>query len=669
MPTLIALGCVASLLAFSVLGSALVSARHATSVVYLLCLLACVTGSLNGAVAVVSGSPPAGIELPLGLPWLGSHFRIDALSGFFLALINFGGAIASLYAVGYGRHEANPGRVLPFYPAFLAGMNLVLLADDAFSFLLSWEVMSVASWALVMSHPTESDNARAGFIYIVMASFGTAALLLAFGLLTGAEGNYLFAAIRQQRHSELASAFVLVLALVGTGSKAGLVPLHVWLPLAHPAAPSHVSALMSGVMTKVAVYGFMRIAMDLLGSPQWWWAVAVLSIGAITAVLGVLHAAMENDIKRLLAYSTVENIGFVFIGLALTLAFSANGLSAAAALALTAALLHMVNHALFKSLLFFGAGAVVNATHERDIERMGGLIHRMPQTSVFMLAGSLAISALPPFNGFVSEWLMFQAVLVSPNLPQWGLKFFVPAAGAMMALAAALAAACFVRLYGVAFLGRPRCQLAREAHEADRWSLAAMGLLASLCLLLGILPGFLIDAVAPVVGPLTSARMPIQSSDPWLSIVPISESRSSYNGMMVFLFITFSASFAAFAIHRFATRAVRRGPAWDCGFPDPSPVTQYSASSFAQPLRRVFGSTVFRASEHVEMPVPGEIRPAVYVTRVHDVVWEALYAPIARGVDYLTGALNKAQFLTIRRFLNMVFVALVVLLLGLAIWP
>ena len=267
-------------------------------------------------------------------------------------------------------------------------------------------------------------------------------------------------------------------------------------------------------MTKVAVYGFIRIAMDLLGSPQWWWAIAVLSIGAITAVLGVLHATMENDIKRLLAYSTIENIGFVFIGLALTLAFSANGLSAAAALALTAALLHMVNHALFKSLLFFGAGAVLNATHERDIERMGGLIHRMPQTSVFMLAGSLAISALPPFNGFVSEWLMFQAVLVSPNLPQWGLKFFVPAAGAMMALAAALAAACFVRLYGVAFLGRPRYQLAREAHETDRWSLAAMGLLAGLCLLLGIVPGFLIDAVAPVVGQLTAARMPIQSADP-----------------------------------------------------------------------------------------------------------------------------------------------------------
>ena len=466
----------------------------------------------------------------LGLPWLGSHFRVDPLSAFFLALINLGGATASLYAVGYGQHEEAPGRVLPFYPAFLAGMNLVLLADDAFTFLLSWEVMSLASWALVMAHHKEGDNARAGFIYLIMASFGTAGLFLfAFGLLAGAGGDYLFTTIREHHHAELVSGLVLALVLIGAGSKAGLVPLHVWLPLAHPAAPSHVSALMSGVMTKVAIYGFIRIVMDLLGSPQWWWAIVVLIIGAITAVLGVLHALMEKDIKRLLAYSTVENVGIIFIGLGLTLAFAANGLTAAAALALTAALLHAFNHTLFKSLLFFGAGAVLGATHERDIEQMGGLIHRMPRTSLVMLAGSAAISALPPFNRFVSEWLMFQAVLVSPQLPQWGLKFFVPAVGAMLALAAALAAACFVRAYGIAFFSRPRSQAARDATETDRWSLAAMFLLAVLCLLAGVFPGLLIDALAPVTSLLTMARMPTQSADPWLSIVPISGGPRNYD--------------------------------------------------------------------------------------------------------------------------------------------
>ncbi len=669
MAVTFALGCVAFLLGLAVLGAAMARTRHATAVVYLSALIVSVAACASAAAFLLAAAAPSGAELPLGLPWLGSHFRIDALSAFFLALVNFGAAAASLYAVGQGQREESPERVLPFYPAFLAGMNLVLLADDAFTFLLSWEFMSLASWALVMAHHRHGDNARAGFVYLIMASAGTAALLFAFGLLAGAGGDYLFSAIREHRHAELVSGLALALALIGTGSKAGLAPLHVWLPLAHPAAPSHVSALMSGVMTKVAIYGFIRIAMDLLGSPEWWWAIVVLMIGAITAVLGVLHALMEKDIKRLLAYSTVENVGIVFMGLGLTLAFSANGFAAAAALALTAALLHALNHTLFKSLLFLGAGAVLGATGERDIERMGGLIHRMPRTSLAMLAGSAAISALPPFNGFVSEWLMFQAVLVSPQLPQWGLKFFVPVAGAMLALAAALAAACFVRAYGVAFLGRPRSEAARDAKETDAWSLAAMGLLAVLCLVAGVVPGLLIDALAPVATLLTAEHMPRQSSDPWLSIVPISESRSSYNGLLVFVFVAISAMTAAAAIHKLATRSLRRGPAWDCGFPDPSPRTQYTALSFGQPIRRVFGATVFRASEHVDMPSPGQTRPAVYEARVHDVVWEILYAPIVWSVGVLSRLLNKAQFLTIRRYLNLVFVALILLLLGLAIWP
>jgi len=264
---------------------------------------------------------------------------------------------------------------------------------------------------------------------------------------------------------------------------------------------------------------------------------------------------------------------------------------------------------------------------------------------------------------------MFQAVLVSPQLPQWGLKFFIPAVGAMMALAAALAVAYFVRMYGVAFLGRPRSQAALVANETDRWSLAAMALLALLCLLSGIFPGLLIDALAPVTTQLTSAHMPSQTSEILQSLVPISESRSSYNGLLVFIFISLSAAAAAFAIHRLATRSLRRGPAWDCGYPDPSPMTQYTAASFGQPIRRVFGTTVFRASEHVDMPSPGQTRPAVYEARIHDVIWETLYLPIAWTVEVLSKLLNKAQFLSIRSFLSLVFFALILLLLGLAIWP
>jgi formate hydrogenlyase subunit 3/multisubunit Na+/H+ antiporter MnhD subunit len=612
---------------------------------------------------------PSTITLPLGLPWLGAHFRIEALSAFFLAVLNLGGAAASLYGIGYGRHEHEPQRVLPFFPAFLAGMNLVIVAADAFTFLLSWEFMSLASWALVMAHHREADNVRAGFVYIVMASFGTLALLLAFGLLAGSDGNYAFDAMREGAAPPLLAGIVLALVLLGTGSKAGLVPLHVWLPLAHPAAPSHVSALMSGVMTKVAVYGFIRIVFNLLGSPAWWWGVPVLAIGGGTAVLGVLYALMQNDLKRVLAYSTIENIGIIFVTLGLALAFEANGMPAAAALAFTAALFHVFNHALFKSVLFFGSGAVLTATGERHMEKLGGLIHRMPVTSFLFLVGCAAISALPPLNGFASEWLAFQAILLSPDLPQWGLRFLVPAVGALLALSAALAAACFVRAFGIVFLGRPRTTAAEKAHEVDRWSLTAMGILAALCLIVGIVPGLVIDGLAPVVTSLVGARMPPQLGDAWLTTVPIAESRSSYNGLLVFVFTAISASLAVLAIHRFASHALRRAPAWDCGFPDPSPMTQYTADSFTQPIRRVFGAYAFRASEHVDMPPPGDLRPARFEAKLHDPAWDAIYTPITAALSVVTARLNLLQVLTIRSYLSLVFFALVLLLLVLALWP
>ena len=377
---LVALGCAAVLIATAALAVVIADAARARLIVYGVCLIASLALLSIALLALLGFSArPSVATLPLGLPWLGAHFRLDALSAFFLAVVNLGAAAASLFALGYGRHEDAPRRVLPFYPAFLAGMSIVVLADDAFTFLVSWEFMSLSSWALVMAHHRVADNVRAGYVYLIMASFGTLALLLTFGLLAGADGGYAFADIRGGHPSPALAASILILALIGAGSKAGLVPLHVWLPLAHPAAPSQVSALMSGVMTKVAVYGFVRIAFDLIGTPAWWWNMVVLALGGITAVMGVLYALMQHDLKRLLAYHTVENIGIIFIGLGLALAFKAHGMAWAAALALTAGLLHVFNHSVFKSLLFFGSGAVLTATGERDMERLGGLIHRMPR--------------------------------------------------------------------------------------------------------------------------------------------------------------------------------------------------------------------------------------------------------------------------------------------------
>jgi len=658
---------VAALLVLAPMAIALASTSRATPVVYGVSLLVTLMLGVVALLGLIDQSVSTA-TLPLGLPWLGAHFRVDPLSAFFLVVVNLGGAAASLFALGYGRHEDAPARVLPYYPVYLAAMNLVVLADDAFSFLLSWEFMSLTSWALVIAHDRERDNLRAGYVYLLMASFGTLALLFAFGLLAGPDGHYSFEAIRQSHPSAGLAALVLILALVGAGSKAGVVPLHAWLPLAHPAAPSHVSALMSGVMTKVAVYGFVRVVFDLLGTPDWWWSMAVLAVGGITAVMGVLYALMQHDLKRLLAYHTVENIGIIFIGLGLALAFRAYALEWAAALALSAALFHVFNHSVFKSLLFFGAGAVLGATGERDMEHLGGLIHRMPQTAFAFLVGCVAISALPPLNGFVSEWLTFQAILLSPQLPSWGLKLLVPAVGALLALSAALAAACFVKAFGVTFLGRPRTPAAANAQETDGRSLAAMFALAALCLVAGVLPGIFLDALAPVVQALTGASMPHQSGLAWLTIVPIAESRSSYNGLLVFVFVVLSGSIAAFAIHRLASDRVRRGPAWDCGYPDASPATQYTASSFAQPIRRVFGTMVFAAREIDEMPPPGSTAPARLVVEIRDVIWEAAYAPIAGFVGFATERLNVLQFLTIRRYLTLVFAALVLLLLVLAIW-
>jgi hydrogenase-4 component B len=636
--------------------------RRSLAFVYPVCIAAAGAACLIEAYSLFTARE-ATLHLPLGLPSIGVTLRLDALSAYFGLIVNIGVVAAAVYGLGFDRKELS-GRVEPFFPAFAAAMNLVLLADDAFSFLFCWELMSLTSWALVVSRHEDADCRKAGHIYLIMALIGTMALLFAFGGMAGAAGGYAFDMIRSHHLDTLGSGLVLAAALVGTGSKAGLMPLHAWLPLAHPVAPSHVSALMSGVMTKVAVYAIVRIVFDLLGEPVWWWSVPFIAIGAATAVGGLLYAILDEELKRVLAFSTVENIGIIFVGIGLALAFKTTNLPAAAAVAMAGALLHAINHSWFKSLLFLGAGAVLHATGRKDFDGLGGLIHRMPQTTFYFLVGALAISALPPLNGFVSEWLLFQSVLAGPQMPEPVLRFLSPAVGALLALAAGLAAACFVRVFGIVFLSRPRSLAAANAVEAPAVQRGAMALLATLCIMGGLFGSVMVSAIAPLLTKLIGVELPGAAAGPTpFSLAPFGPVRSIYDAPIIALFVAISASLTALFVHWISNRRVRRGPAWDCGYPEPSPAAQYTASSFSQPLRRVYGRISFGAVETVDMPAPGDMRPAILAVNLKDYIWRWLYALPAAGIGAIASHLNFLQFLTIRRYLVLMFSALIMLLL------
>ena len=659
---------IAALLGTSLLSLSIQRCHCANGVVYGLSLaIMLASAAIALRQMLIGDATPLVLQLPIGLPGLSSHFRLDLLSSFFLLIVNFIGAMASLYGLHYGQHEKEPMRILPFFPLFIAGMSLVTIANDAFIFIVAWEMMSLASWLLVMSTHKESGTSYAAYVYLIMAAIGTIALLLAFGLFAGSPGDYTFDAMRAQHLSPLLASAVLFLVLFGAGMKAGLIPLHAWLPLAHPAAPSHVSGLMSGVMTKVALYGIIRVIFDLLGGAEWWWGGIITMIGGITAIGGILYAMMQSDLKKLLAYSTVENVGIITIGLGLSLVFQADHMPVLAGLALTAALFHTLNHALYKSLMFFGAGGVLSATGTRDMEKLGGLIHRMPVTSFVFLIGAMAISALPPLNGFISEWLTFQTILNGPELPQWAIKFSLPVTGAMLAMAAAFTAVCFVKLYGIVFLGRARSTEAEHAHEVGGFMLAAMSILATLCIIIGVLPSGVLQLLRPVVtGLLSDAAAPLQNSD-WLILRPNEASGSSYSGLIILGAVAAMTIVVVFVIHQFASNRMRRSAIWDCGFPNTQTDTQYTASSFSQPIRRIFGSVVFSANETVVMPDPAELRAARFSVYLRDHIWNTLYMPVARRVMAWAEKFNRLQSLTIRHYLSLMFTVLVLFLVIVAV--
>jgi len=411
-------------------------------------------------------------------------------------------------------------------------------------------------------------------------------------------------------------------------------------------------------MLKVGVYGFIRFVLDLSGQVYWQWGVAVLAIGSVSALMGVLYALMQHDLKRLLAYHSVENLGIVFIGLGLALIFLGTGHESLGALALVAALYHTINHALFKGLLFLGAGAILHSTHERDLEQMGGLLRRMPWTGLFFLVGCISISALPPFNGFVSEWLTFQAALQAWQLESGVLRTLIPIASAVLALTGALAAACFVKVYGVAFLGQARSRHVRRARPVPLGMRAAQGLLAALCLVLGVLPTWVIGAIDAVPRQLLGAGLPHATAHGWLWLTPVSAQTASYSAPLVVVLLALLAALALWSLRRGAVRRVRRCDAWDCGFAPPTPRMQYTATAFAQPIRQVFG-LLFNIEESVGRREDGTLR---YQINIGDRAWGFFYTPVMRAVESASRRVVRLQSGNVRVYLGWTLATLVVLL-------
>ena len=610
-------------------------------------------------------------QISLGLPWLPWHIRFDGLSGFFFLIIGIAVCAVSLYGPGYVNayeESRHPFAALGLFTGlFVAGMLLVLLADDAFMFMIAWELMSVASYFLVAFQHENPANRRAAFLYLLMAEVGALAIILGFGVLASFADDFTFDALRESHLSTSWASIAFGLALLGFGMKAGIVPVHVWLPEAHPVAPSHISALMSGVMLKVAVYGLIRFCFDLLADIQWQWGVVLLILGTVSALGGILYAMMQANLKRLLAYSSVENIGIIFMVLGLSMIFMDNGHPQLAALGFLAALFHAFNHALFKNLLFLGAGILHHQTHELNIDMMGGLIKKMPQTSLLFLIGCMSISSLPLFNGFVSEWLAFQTALQVDALDNGVLRSLIPVAAAALALTAALAAACFVKVFGLIFLGQPRSQHSEKAHEAtDKTMLAGPMILAALCFLIGIFPGMVINLINSVSEQLLGQTMPNDSALGWLWLAPVSAEQASYSPALVLIGALIAGGVSFWYLRRDPVlKTMRRAAPWDCGFGGLTPHMQYSSSAFSMPIRRIFAK-VWLIDERIDKDLQGAMNQDVaavhYQLHIQDHSWPRLYQPIGRGIDSLAKQVGRIQTGNIRTYLGYSFITLLVLL-------
>ncbi len=630
-------------------------------------LVACGAGALAALLHLLAGAPEARLAVPLGLAGRSGLLAIDGVSSLFLLLVMTIGVAAS--AASLDRHGP-PSATAPAFPVFLAGMALTLLAGDGVTLVLGFEAMSLASFILVATDHREETVRKAALLYLGIAGLGAVCLVAALGLM--GETGVGFDAIRAHPPRGVRAVAVLVLVLIGAGSKAGLAPLHVWLPPAHAAAPGHVSALMSGAMTKVALYVIVRVLFDLAGAGQpGWFGVPLIAMGLAGAVIGALRANMETDIKAVLACSTVENVGLIAIGLGLAFAARAADLPSLAGLALGAALLHAMGHGVFKGMLFLGAGSILHGAGSRLMERLGGLIRPMPYTACAMLLGAACLAGLPPSAGFAGEWLLFQSVLSGIRLGGLGVQIAICVLAGGMALATALAASAAVRLVGVALLGRPRTPRAAAATESGpplRWAVILLGLLS---LGMGLVPSLVLGLAEPALQHLSQGGMAQRAG--LLTLSPHLDG-PGYLPLGVALLLGFGVAVIAAVLRARAVAGHRTGPAWDCGFgapppwlPNGDPATQYAGGSFAQPLRRALGVALLDADETVVMPPPDDVAPARFAEHSVDPADRLLFAPAGRLRAVISGLADRMTFLTVRQSLAVLFAALVLFLVVVAV--
>ena len=639
----------------------------------IVCSGICVTAALAGGLASVLQICFSDRITEIGpfrssIPFLSFGLKMDGLSAFFILALSVLVLCVSIYSVGYLSHYCGkrPLGLFHFlYAMFILSMMLVLTSSSTVFFYMAWELMSLVSYFLVIFESEKEENRKAGTLYIVMTHVATAFLLAGFMIIYSYTGSFdIFGS--SDAIPEGAKNIIFIFFLVGFGTKAGVIPVHIWLPYAHPAAPSNVSALMSGIMIKTAIYGLVRFVIGFLGVTHVWWGVLVLSIGIVSTVLGVAYALMEHNIKRLLAFHSVENIGIILIGIGVSMTATANGNIFIAALALVAALFHTFNHALFKGGLFLGAGSIQFSCHTKDIEELGGLIKKMPVTALFVLCFSLAISAIVPFNGFVSEWLTFQSLFASITQGQAAINILSIIGVAALGMAGALAAACFVKLFGIAFLGLPRSEHAENAVEVPTSMNAGMGILAALCLAIGILPLAALQFVDKAVSALSGVSVLEQLHGGLLIAYSSLEFKGGTISPVSALVALVLIVLAALGLIRIigGKYAERKYGTWDCGFKGLTPRMQYTATGFSKPLKIVF-KILYRPSHKLEVTGDLAYHPETmeYSTTTESIFENYIYRPLYATAKLISIKTKfRVQTGSIHKYLLYIFAAVLILM-------